>query len=167
MQIRDHFVTTGGALKNWFIGQSYDAHAVAAIWLVGLLILRVPLAPIWAMIAGVCQFVPNIGPVLGVAGPAIAGGLSGGWERMLYVLILYAIIVVVDGLFLQPYLMKRTTRVPIWVSIIAPLVLGIVIPFWGVLLAGPLLAVVYSFKAKRKALQLSARVDSGGPHDLL
>ena len=67
-------------------------------------------------------------------------------ERLLYLLGLYAVIVVIDQLFLQPLLMKRVTRVPIWASLLVPLVLGIVIPFWGVLLAPPLLAVVYAFR---------------------
>ena len=31
-------------------------------------------------------------------------------------------------------------------SIFAPIILGILIPFWGVLLAPPLLAVVYAYK---------------------
>jgi predicted PurR-regulated permease PerM len=60
---------------------------------------------------------------------------------------LYAGIAVVDGFLLQPYLMKRVARVPMWASILTPIVLGILIPFWGVLLAPPLLAVVYAYKA--------------------
>jgi len=71
------------------------------------------------------------------------------WQHPLYVLILYAVIVVVDGLLLQPYIMRRVARVPMWASILAPLVLGFVIPFWGFLLAPPLLAVVYSYRARR------------------
>jgi predicted PurR-regulated permease PerM len=59
---------------------------------------------------------------------------------------LYAGIVVVDGLALQPYIMKRTAKVPIWASILTPIVLAFVIPFWGVSLAPPLLAVVYAYK---------------------
>jgi predicted PurR-regulated permease PerM len=34
-----------------------------------------------------------------------------------------------------------------WASLLTPIVLGILIPFWGVLLAPPLLAVVYAYKA--------------------
>ncbi len=63
-------------------------------------------------------------------------------------LILYAVIAVTDGLFLQPYLMKRTTKVPMWASILVPIVMGIIIPFWGVLLAAPLLAVLYAFRER-------------------
>jgi predicted PurR-regulated permease PerM len=43
--------------------------------------------------------------------------------------------------------------VPVWASILAPIVLGIVIPFWGVLLAPPLLAVVYAYKARQARIQ--------------
>jgi predicted PurR-regulated permease PerM len=66
----------------------------------------------------------------------------------LYVLILYAAIVIVDGLVLQPYIMRRTAKVPMWASILAPIVMGIIIPFWGVLLAPPMLAVLYAYKAR-------------------
>jgi len=52
-----------------------------------------------------------------------------------------------DGLLLQPYIMRRTAKVPIWASILAPIVLGFVIPFWGVLLAPPLLAVLFAYRS--------------------
>ena len=54
-----------------------------------------------------------------------------------------------DGLLLQPYLMKRQNRVPIWASIVAPLLLGFFFHIWGVLASGPLLAIVYAFRNKR------------------
>ena len=147
MRAEDHLRLTGGALKRWFVAQLKDSAAVAALWLVGLMILQVPLAPLWAGLGAVLQFVPNIGPVLALIGPVLTGAISGGGMRLIYVLILYAIIVVVDGLVLQPLLQKRANRVPIWASLLAPIVLGILIPFWGVLIAAPLLAVIYAYKA--------------------
>ncbi len=161
MEFRDHVHTTGTALKNWFIAQSLDALAVGVLWLVGLLIIGVPWAPLWAFLGAIFQFVPNIGAVLGVVGPVIVGGIDRGWMCALYVLILYAIIAVVDGLFLQPYLMRRTSKVPIWASIIVPIVMGFIIPFWGILLAPPLLAVVYAYRNRGAAPpELGPRVDA-------
>jgi predicted PurR-regulated permease PerM len=148
MQPRDHLRLTGSALKNWFIAQTYDALAVAALWWIGLVIIGVPWAPLWAVLGGVLQFIPGIGAVLGLIGPAGTALLSGKPERTLWVLLLYAIIVAMDGLALQPWLMKRTVKVPIWASILAPLVMGFILPFWGVLLAAPLLAVVYAYKSR-------------------
>jgi predicted PurR-regulated permease PerM len=149
MDYRSHARTTGSALKNWFIATLQDAVAVGAMWLIGCLILGVPWALVWGIVGGLCQFIPNFGPMIAVIGPALAtlfSAQSDALMHLLYVFILYAVIAVVDGLFLQPYLMKRNNRVPIWASLLAPIVLGIIIPFWGVLLAPPLLAVIYAFK---------------------
>ena len=155
MDLGDHVRLTGGALKNWAIAQLQDSLAVAALWWIGLSIIQVPWAPFWALLAAVLQIVPHIGPVLGLLGPALAATLRwGDWEHPLYVLILYAVIVLVDGFLLQPYLMKRTARVPMWASILTPLVLGVIIPFWGVLIAAPLLAVVYAYKERQRKAAL-------------
>ena len=148
MNPNDHLRLTGNALKNWFIAQCEDSLAVGVLWFVGLYFLHVPWALLWAILATFLQFIPHLGPVLGLLGPTLTAAIHwGDWRHPLYVLILYAIIVVVDGFALQPYIMKRTAKVPIWASILAPIVLGIVWPFWGVLIAPPLLAVVYAYKA--------------------
>lgn len=150
----DHVRTAGRALKHWFIALCYDAVCVAAIWLVGLLIIKIPFAPLWAILAGLLQFIPNFGPMMAVIGPGLTAAIISGFTdftRFFYVLMLFAIVMVVDGLFLQPFLMKRTAKVPFWASLVTPIVLGIIIPFWGVLLAPPLLAVIYAFKRRGEA----------------
>jgi predicted PurR-regulated permease PerM len=149
MNIDDHLRTTGSALKNWAIAQLQDSLAVGALWLIGLYVAHVPWAPLWALIAAVLQIVPHLGPVLGLFGPLLAAAITWrDWEHPLSVLILYAVIAALDGLLLQPYIMRRTAKVPIWASILAPIVLGILWPFWGVLVAAPLLAVAYAYKAR-------------------
>jgi predicted PurR-regulated permease PerM len=148
MNVGEHFRVTRGALKNWLIAQLQDSIALGLLWLIGLYVLKVPWAPLWALLAATLQVVPHLGPVLGVIGPVLAATFRwGDWEHPLYVLMLYAGIAVVDGFLLQPYIMKRVAKVPIWASLLTPIVLGILIPFWGVLLAPPLLAVVYAYKA--------------------
>jgi predicted PurR-regulated permease PerM len=146
----DHLRITASALKHWAIAQLQDSLAVGLLWLAGLWIIRVPWSPLWATLAAVLQIIPHFGPVLGLIGPVLAATLRWqDWEHPLYVLLLYAVIAGVDGFALQPYIMRRVARVPMWASILAPIVLGFVIPFWGILLALPLLAVVYAFKAPR------------------
>ena len=151
MDFREHLRTTGGAFKNWAIAQFLDSLAVGILWLIGLYILHVPLAPLWALIAAVVQIVPQFGAILGMLGPVLTATIKWmDWEHPLSVLALYAVIAVVDGLLLQPYIMRRTAKVPIWASVLAPIVLGVIWPFWGVLMAPPLLAVVYAYRARRK-----------------
>ena len=147
MKIEEHLRLTESALKNWLIAQCEDSLAVGAMWYIGLRALRVPLAPLWAGLAAVLQFVPHLGSALGMVAPTITAAIHWrDWWHPLYVLILYAGIVLVDTLALQPFIMKRTAKVPIWASIVAPIALAFVIPFWGVFLAPPLLAVVYAYK---------------------
>jgi len=70
------------------------------------------------------------------------------WEHPLYVLILYAVIVVVDGLLLQPYIMRRVAKVPMWASILVPIVLGLPSRS-GVSDCSAIACVVYAYKARR------------------
>jgi predicted PurR-regulated permease PerM len=144
-----HLRTAGTALVNWWRAASIEALCVAVLWLIGLEILRVPLAPAWALVAGLMAFVPNIGGVIALIGPVFSILVTGkDLERLAFLLGIYAIIVVIDQLVLQPWLMKRMARVPLWASILVPLVLAFnpITPFWGVLLAPPLLAIVYAFR---------------------
>jgi len=146
MDLGAHARFTGGALKNWLIAQLQDSLAAGVIWLIGLYAIKVPWAPLWALLAAFLHFLPQIGPVLALIGPVLTATFHwGDWQHPLYVLMLYAVVAVVDGFVLQPYIMKRTAKVPMWASILGPIVLGIAIPFWGVLLAPPLLAVIYAY----------------------
>ena len=98
MQVGEHLRLTGTALKRWLIARSYNALIIGTIWLLGLLIIGVPFAPFWAFLGGAFQFIPNLGPVLALIGPAFAAFVSGGFYQFIYVLMLYAAIAVVDGL---------------------------------------------------------------------
>jgi predicted PurR-regulated permease PerM len=146
----DHARTAARALFNWWRGVTIEGLCVGLLWLTGLLLLHVPLAPVWALIAALMTLIPNFGGVISLLGPAFTILVTQpSLYRLSLLLGLYAAIVVIDQLGLQPLIMKRVTRVPIWASILAPIVLGMVIPFWGILLAPPLLAVVYAFRRPR------------------
>ena len=142
----------GGALLNWWKAAVLDALLVGALWLVGLLLLHVPWAPLWALIGALAQFIPNFGGMLALIGPALSLLFTGrNWEQFGLLLSVYAVIVLIDQLGLQPWLMKKNTKVPIWASIFSPIVLGILIPFWGVLLAPPLLAIIFAFRKPKSS----------------
>lgn len=154
MTAGDHLRLTGTALKHWFIAQLKDSLAVALLWLAGLLMLQVPGAVLWAAAAFFLQFIPNIGAALTLVGPMVAlsiEGLFGGdWMKLIYLLIIYAVIAGVDGFILQPYIMKRTAKVPVWASIVAPIAMGMLLGFWGVLLSAPLLAIIYAYQRRNE-----------------
>lgn len=141
--------TAGSALVSWWRAITLDALCVGLLWLIGLLALHIPLAPLWALLGGLLQFIPNFGAVIALLGPVFSVLFSGhDMYRLGLVLGLYALIMVIDGFLLQPLLLKKTARVPFWAAFFGPIVLGVVIPFWGVLLAPPLLAIFFAFRNK-------------------
>ena len=150
MQFSRHVSITGGALRSWLVAQTVDSICVGLLWWFGLGYLHVTWAPFWAVLASLFQFIPHFGPLLTFVGPAVAALIDGGLERFLWVLGLYGAIVVADGLALQPIIMRRTAKVPIWASLIVPIVLGMMIGFWGLLLAAPVLAIIFAYRAVAK-----------------
>jgi predicted PurR-regulated permease PerM len=141
-----HIKTAGTALMGWWRATTLDALIVGGIWFAGLELIGVAFAPLWAIFGALLQFIPTYGGMIAVIGPVLAVAFSGHDEyRLGFVLGLYGLIAVLEGLVIGPYILHRTTRVPWWAAFFGPIVLGIVIPFWGVLLAPPLLAVIFAF----------------------
>lgn len=139
--------TAGGALVNWWRAATLDALIVGILWLIGLELIRVPFAPLWAVLGGLLQIIPTFGGMIALIFPVLAVAFSGHDEwRLGLVLGLYGLIVILEGLVIGPYVLHRTTKVPWWAAFFGPVVLGILIPFWGVLLAPPLLAIVFAFR---------------------
>jgi len=165
MQFSRHIDITGGALRRWFAAQCYDSLAVGALWWFGLDYLHVPWAPFWAILAAGLQLVPHFGPVMAFMGPALVALFVGGFTQFLYFLILYRIIIVIDRLVLQPVIMRRTARVPIWASLMVPILLSLIFGFWGLLLAAPLLAVIFAYRrsGKRVEPQIPRQTPPGQP----
>lgn len=150
-----HLSTAGRALLEWWRAATLDGLIVGVLWFIGLELIHVPFAPLWALLGGFFQIIPTFGPMIALIGPVLSVAFSGHDEwRLGMVLGLYGLIAVLEGLVIGPYILHRTTRVPWWAAFLGPIALGILIPFWGVLLAPPLLAIIFAFyppKPKRVA----------------
>lgn len=150
-------LTAGTAVAQWWRAASLEALCVGVLWWIGLALIHVPFTPLWALIAALAAFIPHLGGVLSVIGPVLAVLFSGhDVYRLGLVLGLYAIIVILDQLLIQPLLLRKITYVPLWAAILFPIILGVIIPFWGVLLAPPLLAVFYAFRRPRAGSDTTA-----------
>lgn len=145
MEPQDHLRLILRALGDWFVARLYDSLAIGAIWWLGLRLAHVPLALLWAVLAALLQFIPHLGPVLALIGPAAAAAISGGEDRFFLALVVYVVVTVLNGLVIEPLFFKRVAHIPIWATLLAPIVLGLLFSFWGVVLAAPLLAVYYAY----------------------
>ena len=145
--------TAGRALVDWWRAATLDVLIIGVLWLIGLELIRVPLAPLWALLGAMLQIIPVYGCMIALIGPVISVFFMGSEElwRLGLVLGLYGLIVMLEGLVIGPYILHRKTKVPWWAALLGPIVLGVLIPPWGVILAPPLLAVIFALRERATA----------------
>ncbi|WP_378946588.1 AI-2E family transporter [Paracoccus sp. R86501] len=130
----------GGQLGRWMAGQALDMAIVAVLAGIGLWLLGVPLALLLALIAGITNIVPIIGPVFS-GGIAALFSLSQGFDTALYVALLFTAIQMFEGNLLMPLIQRFAVQLPPALTIIAIMAFGALFGFAGVILAAPLLIV--------------------------
>jgi len=127
---------------------------VAYFTFAGLLILGIPFAPALALLAGVGELIPTLGPWLSGAIVAIVT-MAVAPEKLIWVILLFLIVQLLENSFLVPRVQGGYLRIHPALMIFL-LVLGAYIAgVWGLLLAGPLTATgVEIYKYVRHCYQV-------------
>lgn len=131
-------------LGLWLRGQMILSLIVGALSYIGLTILGVEYALILAILAGVAETVPYLGPILSAI-PAIFIALTQSPLLALLVLILYFVIQQLENNLLVPKVMQKTVGLNPIISIVALLIGAQVGGIIGVILAIPVAIVVTVF----------------------
>ncbi|WP_051971303.1 AI-2E family transporter [Massilia sp. 9096] len=157
--------TIGTSLARWLLGKGASMLIVAAILSTGLTMLGVPLGLILGIIAGLMDFIPYVGPILGGV-PAVLIALSTSTDLALYTGLLLLAIQMLDGYVLLPVIESRSVNLPPALTIIMQLIFGTLFGFAGVALATPLTAVLVKLVNMLYVEDiLGDRSDDSEPHD--
>ncbi|GAA4722160.1 AI-2E family transporter [Isoptericola chiayiensis] len=132
---------SSGVRRYYVVNATFGA-IVAVIDGIGLALLNVPGAAIWAILAFVTNFVPNIGFVLGLVPPAIMGFVAGGWQLALVVVALYCVVNVVLQVFVQPKFVSDAVSLSLTLSFMSVVFWTFVIGPLGAILSIPLTLLV-------------------------
>jgi predicted PurR-regulated permease PerM len=131
----------GHTLRWWLFGRAIGMIIVGIATGVGLWLLGVPFAAGLGVIAAALDFVPYAGPILAAA-PGVLVALSDGTTQVLYVLLLYFAIQLIEGYVLTPLIEQRSVHLPPALTIGAQVLLGVLVGPIGVAVATPLTAVI-------------------------
>jgi len=112
---------------------------VAYLTFIGLLVLEMPFAPVLAILAGVGELIPTLGPWISGAVVAIIA-LALAPDKVIWIIVLFLAVQLLENSLLVPRIQGGYLRIHP-AAMIFMLVLGAYIAgFWGLLLAGPLTA---------------------------
>ena len=138
---REVLYTIGITLWGWLKGTLLAMVLIGTVTTTGLMIIGVPMALILGIIAGLFEFVPNIGPF--IAGlPAILLALLISPVKALWVLGLFVVVQSLEGWILTPLVQKRVIDLPPVLTISAQLLLGVLTGVLGLILAVPLMGAL-------------------------
>jgi predicted PurR-regulated permease PerM len=132
---------TATTLRRWLLMQFLAMIAIGIVTTVALLALGVRGGIALGILAGLLEFIPYVGPILSAV-PAVGMALLDSPEKALYVVIAYTAIQQLEGLVLQPLLMKEGLEIPPVLTILSQGLFSILFGFLGLLLAVPLVASV-------------------------
>ena len=138
---REVIYEIGSVLRRWLIGQSLLAVCVALLTGAGLLLLGAPFAVALAILAGLMEFVPYIGPFV-AAVPAVLVGFAEGPQLALYIALLFLGVQMTESYILAPLIQHRAVHLAPAAILFAQVLMGAVVGALGVAVATPLAAAV-------------------------
>lgn len=128
------------ALGNWTTGVLMQMGFVALMSGIGLWILQVPLALAHAILAGLLDLIPNIGPTVSAIFPIAIALLDSPWKAVA-VLIIYIVIQNLESYWLTPTIMAKQVSLLPAITLTAQIIFASFFGVLGLLMALPLTVV--------------------------
>ena len=127
----------GAALSDWMVGVLISSCCVALLSGIGLLLLGVKLVVANALLAGLLNVIPNVGPTLSTVFPVSVALLDAPWKA-LAVLGLYFVIQHLESYLITPSVMQHQLKLLPGLTLSAQFLFTVLFGPLGLLLALPL-----------------------------
>jgi predicted PurR-regulated permease PerM len=128
-------------LGGWVSGQLILCVTIGVMAWIGLTVIGVPYAVVLALIAGLMEAVPNIGPIISAV-PAILVAALYSPVQALMVLVLYVVIQQLENYVIVPRVMSRAVELHPLAVLLALMVGGELMGVLGAVLAVPVTAAI-------------------------
>lgn len=125
----------------YMVGQSILCAVIGILALVAYWLIGLPNTLVLALIAGVLEAVPMVGPLLGAV-PAALVALSIGPDKLIWVIVATVMIQQVENSLLVPRIMKKAVGVNPFVTLLAIFAFSTLFGLAGALMAIPMAAMI-------------------------
>jgi predicted PurR-regulated permease PerM len=134
-------------IAKWMQGQIVLGLIIGLLSYIGLSIIGVPYALLLAILAGLFELIPVIGPLLSMIPAALLALSAGGIPLALSVVVLYLIIQQLENNVIVPMVMHKMVGLNSLLVILSLLVGAKLAGIWGMLLAVPVLSAIMEYVA--------------------
>jgi len=125
----------------YLAGQGILCLVIGILALIAYSLIGLPNALVLALIAGILEAVPMIGPILGAV-PASLVALTLGPDKLIWVIITTVVIQQLENSLLVPRVMSKAVGVNPFVSLLALFAFGSLLGIGGALMAIPMAAIL-------------------------
>jgi predicted PurR-regulated permease PerM len=139
--ISDLFSAMESKVGYYMIGQGVLCMVVGIMALLAYLLIGLPNALVLALIAGVLEAVPMVGPLLGAI-PAALVALSIAPDKLIWVIVATVVIQQLENSLLVPRIMKKAVGVNPFVTLLALFAFSSLFGLAGALMAIPIAALI-------------------------
>jgi predicted PurR-regulated permease PerM len=139
--IRDLISAMETKVGFYIAGQGVLCLIIGIMALIAYLLIGLPNALVLALIAGVLEAVPMIGPLLGAV-PAALVALSIGPDKLIWVIVATVVIQQLENSLLVPRVMKKAVGVNPFVTLLALFAFSSFFGIAGALMAIPMAAII-------------------------
>ena len=136
-RFRQVLVQCGESLSAWMVGVLISSLCVGTLAAIGLSLLGVKLVAANALLAGLLNIIPNVGPTLSTIFPMSVALLDAPWKAAA-VLVLYVAVQNLESYLITPSVMHHQLRLLPGLTLTAQLLFTVVFGPLGLLLALPL-----------------------------
>lgn len=140
-RVGELIATMEAKIGYYLLGQAILCLVIGLLSLIAYVLIGLPNALVLALLAGVLEAIPMLGPILGAI-PAALVALAIGPDKLIWVFVASVIIQQLENAILVPRVMDRTVGVNPFVTLLALFAFGNLFGVAGALMAIPLAVLI-------------------------
>jgi len=129
-------------LRRWLLGQLVLMLIVGILTFIALTIIGLPNPIALALIAGIAEMVPYVGPFISAV-PALLVAVTIGLAPVLWTALAYLLVHLVEGYVAAPLLERHFVTIPPALILIGIVAVDLIFGTIGIILAAPITVVLY------------------------